>query len=98
MTTTTAITTLPRLTHTGKVTQLRLVLSDGQKLRSVRSTRWSLLVAFVVTAGLPFDRGDHVVALGLDEPARAGRPPPARHPALFLVNLSQLASGCSAYS
>jgi ABC-2 type transport system permease protein len=45
--TTTAITTLPRLTHTGKVTQLRVVLSEWTKLRSVRSTRWSLLVAFL---------------------------------------------------
>jgi len=51
--TTTAIGSLPRLAHTGKVTQARVVLSEWTKLRSVRSTRWSLLVAVVFTIGLP---------------------------------------------
>jgi ABC-2 type transport system permease protein len=43
---------LPRLPHTGRVTQARLVLSEWTKLRSVRSTVWSLLVAVVFTIGL----------------------------------------------
>jgi ABC-2 type transport system permease protein len=37
----------------GRVTQLRLVRSEWTKLWSLRSTRWSLLVAFIAQAGLP---------------------------------------------
>ena len=48
-----AITTaLPRTAHTGSVTQVRVLLSEWTKLRSVRSTRWSLAVAFVFTIGI----------------------------------------------
>ena len=36
----------------GRVTQLHVALSEWTKLRSVRSTRWSLLVAVVGTIGL----------------------------------------------
>jgi ABC-type transport system involved in multi-copper enzyme maturation permease subunit len=43
---------LPRLPHTGRVTQGRLILSEWTKLRSVRSTLWSLFVAVVFTVGL----------------------------------------------
>jgi len=49
-------TALPRLPHTGKVTQLRVCLSEWTKLRSVRSTRWSLAAAVVFTIGLPRSR------------------------------------------
>jgi ABC-type transport system involved in multi-copper enzyme maturation permease subunit len=35
------------------VTQARVILSEWTKLRSVRSTRWSLLAAFVLTVGFP---------------------------------------------
>ena len=45
-------TALPRLPHTGKVTQLRVCLSEWTKLRSVRSTRWSLAAAVVFTIGI----------------------------------------------
>ena len=45
-------TALPRLTHTGRVTQLRVCLSEWTKLRSVRSTRWSLAAAVVFTIGI----------------------------------------------
>src|ERR1700736_4763965 len=38
--------------RTGKVTQGRVFLSEWTKLRSVRSTRWSLLVAFTFTIGI----------------------------------------------
>jgi ABC-2 type transport system permease protein len=44
---------IPRLPHTGKVTQVRVFVSEWTKLRSVRSTRWSLLVGIVLTIGLP---------------------------------------------
>jgi hypothetical protein len=53
VTTTTATSPLPRLAHTGKVTQARVILSEWTKLRSLRSTRWSLLVAVLFTIGLP---------------------------------------------
>ena len=93
MSTTTAITTLPRLTHTGKVTQLRVVLSEWTKLRSVRSTRWSLLVAFLVTAGFPC----LIAAITSSHwGSMTPREQADRHPldlALFPVNLSQLAIG-----
>ena len=46
---TTAVLPLP---HTGRVTQLRVFLSEWTKLRSVRSTRWSLLAAVGFTIGL----------------------------------------------
>src|SRR3954470_9458494 len=42
----------PRLPHTGKVTQTRVFLSEWTKLRSVRSTRWSFLVAVGFTIGI----------------------------------------------
>jgi ABC-2 type transport system permease protein len=44
---------IPTLEHTGRVTQLRVFLSEWTKLRSVRSTKWSLAAAFVLTIGLP---------------------------------------------
>ncbi len=42
---------LPRLAHGGRVTQLRVALSEWTKLHSLRSTRWSLGVAVVLTIG-----------------------------------------------
>jgi hypothetical protein len=44
----TVVTQAPR----GRVTQARVVLSEWTKLRSVRSTRWSLLAAFLFTVGI----------------------------------------------
>jgi ABC-2 type transport system permease protein len=44
---------IPRLDTVGRVTQRRVFLSEWTKLRSVRSTKWSLLTAFVLTIGLP---------------------------------------------
>ncbi len=44
---------LPRLAHGGKVTQARVAISEWTKLRSLRSTRWSLLVAVLLTIALP---------------------------------------------
>ena len=47
----TPLPTLPRRTHTGRVTQARVVLSEWTKLRSVRSTRYALLAGVVMTIG-----------------------------------------------
>ena len=76
-----------------KVTQARVVVSEWTKLRSLRSTLWSLLVAVVFTIGLP--------ALFAAVTARTGPHGPRasaldRHPldiALPAVNVSQLAIG-----
>jgi hypothetical protein len=48
-----AVPAIPPLPHTGRVTQTRVAVSEWTKLRSVRSTRWSLLVAVLLTIGLP---------------------------------------------
>jgi len=45
--------TIPRLAHVGKVTQARVALSEWTKLRSLRSTRWSLFAAVLLTIGFP---------------------------------------------
>jgi ABC-2 type transport system permease protein len=44
---------IPPLEHVGRVTQLRVFISESTKLRSVRSTKWSLLAAFIFTIGIP---------------------------------------------
>ena len=46
------VTAVPRLPHTGRVTQTRVFLSEWTKLRSVRSTRWSFLAAVGFTIGI----------------------------------------------
>ncbi len=53
MTTAPLAGTLPKLDHGGRVTQLRVALSEWTKLRSVRSTLWSLGVAVFITIALP---------------------------------------------
>ena len=45
--------TLPRLTEKGRVTQARVARSEWTKLYSLRSTRWSLAVATILTIGFP---------------------------------------------
>ena len=47
-----AQTPVPRLPHTGRVTQWHVFRSEWTKLRSVRSTRWSLLTAVAFTIGI----------------------------------------------
>jgi ABC-2 type transport system permease protein len=91
--TTTAITSLPRLAHTGKVTQARVILSEWTKLRSLRSTLWSFFAAVLFTIGLPCLFGavtsSHWGSMSPHEQAD-------RHPldiALAGVNVSQLAIG-----
>ncbi len=84
---------VPRLEQTGRVTQLRVIASEWTKLHSLRSTRWSLFAAVVLTIGLPAIfaavTSSHWGHMSLRERAD-------RHPldiALAGVNLSQLAIG-----
>jgi hypothetical protein len=44
---------IPSSAFRGKVTQARVIFSEWTKLRSVRSTRWSLFVATLLTIGFP---------------------------------------------
>ncbi|MGZ4417361.1 MAG: ABC transporter permease, partial [Gaiellaceae bacterium] len=46
------VPSVPRLAHEGRVTQARVALSEWTKLRSVRSTRYSLAAAVAFTIGL----------------------------------------------
>jgi ABC-2 type transport system permease protein len=84
---------VPRLGYTGRVTQARVILSEWTKLHSLRSTRWSLLAAVVLTIGLPAIfaavTSSHWGSMSPHERAD-------RHPldiAQAGVNLSQLAIG-----
>ena len=81
----------PRLEQTGPVTQSRVALSEWTKLHSLRSTRWSLLVATVLAIGLPAlfaaVTSSHWGHMSLNDRAD-------RHPldiALAGVNVAQLA-------
>jgi ABC-type transport system involved in multi-copper enzyme maturation permease subunit len=47
-----AVPMTPSLPRTGRVTFPRVLVSEWTKLRSVRSTRWALFVAFAATIGL----------------------------------------------
>jgi len=83
--------TLPRLPHTGRVTQARVAISEWTKLRSLHSTRWSLLAAILLTMGFPLlfaaVSSSHWGSMSPHERAD-------RHPldiALAGVNVSQLA-------
>jgi ABC-2 type transport system permease protein len=84
---------VPPLATRGRVTQARVILSEWTKLHSLRSTRWSLLVAVVLTVGFPAlfaaVTSSHWGSMGPHERAD-------RHPldiALAGVNVSQLAIG-----
>ncbi len=48
-----SVVAVPASTFRGRVTQWRVIVSEWTKLRSVRSTRWSLLIATVLTIGFP---------------------------------------------
>lgn len=84
---------VPRLEKAGRVTQLRVIVSEWTKLHSLRSTRWSLVVAILLTIGLPaiFAAVTNSHWAHMSPHDRADR-----HPldfALGGVNLSQLAIG-----
>ena len=87
----TPIVRLPRLEVGGRVAFRRVLLSEWTKLRSVRSTKWSLAVGFVLTIALPvvfaFVTRSHWHSMKPSERAD-------RHPldiALAGVNVAQLA-------
>jgi ABC-2 type transport system permease protein len=84
---------LPRLERIGKVTQARVALSEWTKLRSLRSTRWSLLAATVLTIGLPSLFAAILAARWghLSPQERAGHRHRPVEVALAGVNVSQLA-------
>ena len=82
---------LPRLDVTGRLAFHRVLLSEWTKLRSVRSTKWSLFAGFLLTIAFPvifsFVTRSHWSSMSAGE--RAGR-----HPldiALAGVNVAQLA-------
>ncbi|HVM58614.1 MAG TPA: hypothetical protein VMT74_14225 [Gaiellaceae bacterium] len=86
-----SVISVPRLAATGKVTQARVAASEWTKLHSLRSTRWSLAVAVILTIGLPLlfatIVGTHWAHMSPQD--RANRQP--LDIALAGVNLSQLA-------
>ena len=91
MSTGASIYRLPRLPEGVRVTQIRVVLSEWTKLHSLRSTRWSLFAALLLTMALPvlfaFVTTSHWGTMGPHERAD-------RHPldiALAGVNVAQLA-------
>src|SRR5690349_3237237 len=82
---------VPRLRERGRVTQARVVVSEWTKLQSLRSTRWSLGVGFLLTIAFPVIfatvTATHWSHMSLHERAD-------RHPldiALAGVNVAQLA-------
>jgi ABC-2 type transport system permease protein len=82
---------LPRLEATGRVAFHRVLLSEWTKLRSVRSTKWSLAVGFLLTIAFP-------LVFALVTSSHWGSMSPQdradRHPldiALAGVNVAQLA-------
>jgi hypothetical protein len=87
------VAALPRLERVGRLNQWRVCVSELTKLRSLRSTRWSLLVAIVLGIGFPVlfatilsNRWSHL----------SPRERTHRHPldvALSGVHVSQLAIG-----
>ena len=84
---------VPRLADRGKVTQARVALSEWTKLHTLRSTRWSLLVATVLTIGLPLVFAAVLSARWghLSPQERAGHRHSPLNVALAGVNVSQLA-------
>jgi ABC-2 type transport system permease protein len=82
---------LPRLEVTGRVAFHRVLLSEWTKLRSVRSTKWSLVVGFLLTIAFPI-----IFALVTRSHWHSMKPHERadRHPldiALAGVNVAQLA-------
>ncbi len=82
---------LPRLDRTGSVAFRRVLLSEWTKLRSVRSTKWSLGVGFLLTVAFPiafsFATSSHWGSMSPQD--RADRQP--LDIALVGVNVAQLA-------
>ena len=77
---------LPRLERPANVTQARIVRSEWTKLHSLRSTRWCLLAAAVLTIGFPL-----LFATILSTRGTGDHPHSALEVGLAGVNVSQLA-------
>jgi ABC-2 type transport system permease protein len=76
-----------------RVTQIRVFASEWTKLRSLRSTRWTMLVALLLTIGLPL-LGATITDTHWAHMSAADRA--GRHPldiALFGARVAQLAIG-----
>jgi hypothetical protein len=91
MSSATAVVSIPRLEARGRVTQARAVVSEWTKFESLRSTRWSLGVGFLLTIAFPliFATVTATHWSHMSPSDRAGR-----HPldiALAGVNVGQLA-------
>ncbi len=91
MSTVTPTVQLPRLENSGRLAFRRVLLSEWTKLRSVRSTKWSLAVGFLLTIAFPL-----LFALVTRSHWHSMSPPDRRdrHPldiALAGVNVAQLA-------
>jgi hypothetical protein len=87
------VTTPPQLEHAGRVTPARVALAEWTKLRSVRSTLWSLAAAVVFTVGIGA-LASAIVAHqwpSMSPSDRAGMHP--LDPILPGVQLAQLAGG-----
>ncbi len=91
MSTLATVQRLPRLPHSGRVTQARVIASEWTKLHSLRSTKWSLFAGALLTILLP-------IAFAAVTSSHWGTMSPHeradRHPldiALAGVNVSQLA-------
>jgi len=86
-----AVVSIPRLQARGRVTQARVVLSEWTKFVSLRSTRWSLGVGFLLTIAFPIVfatvTATHWAHMSLQD--RADRQP--LDIALAGVNVGQLA-------
>jgi ABC-2 type transport system permease protein len=76
-----------------RVTQRRVFLSEWTKLRSVRSTRWALLAAVVLTIGLAAISSAVIAShwAGMPAAERAGFNP--LEPSMIGLNFAQLAIG-----
>jgi ABC-type transport system involved in multi-copper enzyme maturation permease subunit len=84
---------IPRLEFRGRVTLARVIHSEWTKLRSVRSTRWSLLVATVLTIGFPI-LASAVISSHWDHRSPGERANfNALNPALIGSQIAQLAIG-----
>ncbi|MDX6425770.1 MAG: type transport system permease protein [Gaiellaceae bacterium] len=84
---------IPGTAFRGKVTQARVILSEWTKLRSVRSTRWSLLAATVLTIGFPILASAVISSHWGHQSARERASFNPLDPALIGSQIAQLAIG-----
>jgi len=76
-----------------RVTQLRVFVSEWTKLRSVRSTRWALLAAVVLTIGLAAITSAVIVSTWAGTPAAERASFNGLEPSMVGLTFAQLAIG-----